>query len=304
MNGKMRSFIRSIKKTELAWRYGSNFSSTFRRKVDGIENLSLAEKTIVNKLNTDGIAITSVDELFGSDSELHKLDSDVRRTLEIRSDEIDDLRSRANDENEIGNKTFNLEILGSQLKFNTECIFARFALNESFLKIANAYFRMYAKLRYYNVWQTFASNGAARESQLWHFDREDNYILKAFLYLDDVDEGAGPFTYARGTHKKGKFRSIKPTFFNEGGVRRTTDEQMRDVFPEDNWIKGIGKKGTLIFADTRGFHKGGEARTKDRLMYTCMYTSPASESKVLLHVPEEIDTNSLNAMQIRALGLK
>jgi hypothetical protein len=162
---------------------------------------------------------------------------------------------------------------------------------------------MHAKLRYYNVWKTFASTEQARESQLWHFDREDNYILKIFLYLDDVDEGAGPFTYAPGTHKKGKYRAIEPEYFLEGSVRRTTDDQMNAVFAEDRWIRALGKKGTIIFADTRGFHKGGEARTKDRLMYTCMYTSPASQSKNLIKFDENFDRSAMDTRQLRALGL-
>ena len=266
--------------------------------------LTVAETRVINELDSAGIAISSVDKLFGSDLNLRELDSEVGRILEIRKDEIDSLRSLVDDESEIGSKTFNLEILDRELKFDAECVFARFALNRSLLNIANAYFGMYAKLRYYNVWQTFASNGLPRESQLWHFDREDNYILKVFLYLEDVDEGAGPFTYAPGTHKKGRYRNITPEYFFEGGVRRTTDDQMKAVFSEDQWIRALGKKGTIVFADTRGFHKGGEARTKDRLMYTCMYTSPASESKNLIKFGENFDRSTLDARQLRALGVK
>jgi hypothetical protein len=90
----------------------------------------------------------------------------------------------------------------------------------------------------------------------------------------------------------------------EGGVRRTTDDQMNAVFPKENWKKGTGKKGTIIFADTRGFHKGGEARTKDRLMYTCMYTSRASESKELLKIPSDLEASILSTEQLRNLGIR
>lgn len=302
MTNKMRSILRSVKKTDLVWRYGSNLSPTFEYKINKIY-LSDVEKDIINKLNADGIAVTSIDELFADDSEFRVLDAATRALLDDRKQEIDGLKSMANDP-AIGDKTFNLEMLGSELIFDSDSIFARFALNSRLLNIANAYFQMYAKLRYYNVWNTFASQGSARESQLWHFDREDNYILKLFLYLEDVDEGTGPFTYAPGTHRKGRFHSIEPEFFMEGGVRRTTDEQMNAVFPREKWKRGTGKKGTIIFADTRGFHKGGEARTKDRLMYTCMYTSRASESKELLKVPSNIETNTLTNEQLRNLGIR
>ena len=299
----MRSIIKTIKKTDLVWRYGYNFSPSMDYKFYGKNSLSDTEKNVIDTLNSDGIAVTTVDELFGDGSEFQALDSATRILLEDRKAEIDSLKASVNDP-DIGSKTFNLEMLGSELTFDPESIFAGFALNSKLLNIANAYFQMYTKLRYYNVWKTFASQGCARESQLWHFDREDNYILKLFLYLDDVDEGAGPFTYAPGTHRKGRFCSIEPEFFMEGGVRRTTDKQMAAVFPKEKWRKGTGKKGTIIFADTRGFHKGGEARTKDRLMYTCMYTSRASESKELLTVPSDLNSDTLTTDQLRNLGIR
>lgn len=287
----------------MVWRYGYNLSPTIDYRVKKRNKLDAIEQSIIETLNSDGIAVTSVEELLGDSSEFQALDAATGKLLESRKDEIDNLKTMVNNP-AIGSKTFNLEMLGSELMFDAENIFARFALNSKFLNIANAYFQMYAKLRYYNVWKTFASEGTARESQLWHFDREDNYILKLFLYLDDVDDGTGPFTYAPGTHRKGKFRSIEPEFFMEGGVRRTTDEQMAAAFPKEKWKRGTGKKGTLIFADTRGFHKGGEARTKDRLMYTCMYTSRASESKELLKFPSGIENSALTEDQLKNLGIK
>ena len=62
-------------------------------------------------------------------------------------------------------------------------------------------------------------------------------------------------------------------------MRRSRDEQMAEVVPADRWIKCLGPKGTIVFADTHGYHKGGLARENDRIMYTCMFTSPASESE-------------------------
>lgn len=304
MKGRIRSILKSIQKTDLVWRYSYNFSPTISYVVGADNSLSSAETEIVRKLNNHGIAITSVNHLLVNDLDFKELDSAVAGLLKKKTGDIADLKLKAGNESAIGSKTFNLEALGSEPTFDAEDIFARFALNNTLLNIADAYFRMRAKLRYYNVWYTAASASAARESQLWHFDREDNYILKIFLYLDDVDEGSGPFTYALGTHRKGQFRSIVPEYFLEGGVRRTTDEQMAVVFPRKNWRKCIGKKGTIIFADTRGYHKGGEARTKDRLMYTCMYTSPASESKELIKFPSPFDGGGLNKNQLRALGIR
>lgn len=301
---RLRATLRSAKKTDLVWRYVSNLVPTLGYGLGGHRILTSAEHDLVTKLDRDGIVVTSIDSLLEDNSDFADLDSAVASLLERKEREIADLKLNAGNETDIGKKTFNLEMLGSDLTFDAAEVFARFALSDSLLNIANAYFKMFAVLRYYNVWYTAATNSTARESQLWHFDREDRFILKAFLYLNDVDEGAGPFTYAPGTHKKGRYRTIEPEYFVEGGVRRTTDEQMKAVYPKDRWVKGTGKKGTIIFADTRGFHKGGEARTTDRLMYTCMYTSPASESKRLISYPKDLDLSSLTQKQVRALQYK
>jgi hypothetical protein len=135
---------------------------------------------------------------------------------------------------------------------------------------------MYSRVSYYNIWHTFATPVQARATQLWHRDPEDRYILKVFLYLSDVDDGAGPFTYAAGSHPKAKLRREPASAVDGDGARRSDDRQMAEAIPAERWVKGTGPKGTLIFADTRGYHKGGLARERDRLLYTCQFLSQAA----------------------------
>lgn len=300
----IRNIVRKGRHTELFWRYGFNFFPSVNYKLHSKGHLKGAALDVVNNLNEKGIAITSVEELFGKSDEFAEIDSTVKTIVGDRREELKILKAAARGVKTVGEKTFNVELLGSLLNFEQDDVFARFALQETLLNIANYYFGMLVKLRYYNVWLTFATDAESRESQLWHFDREDNYILKIFLYLDDVDEGTGPFTYAPKTHRKGKLRNINPEHFFEGVVQRSTDEQMAEVVPCEEWIRAVGKKGTIVFADTRGFHKGGEAREKDRLMYTCMFTSAASESKRLLNFPGAVPTEKLTNLQIAALEIK
>lgn len=306
----MRQLIQNLAKEgrrrEFSWRYGFNFFPSLRYKLKSFPAAEIEAKKVLNDLNRDGIAVTSVSELFGggeNDGNFAELEAAVRELLENRAAELNDLKLAANDEKAIGNKTFNVELLGSEVNFDPESIFARFALQNVFLNIADAYFGMLVKLRYYNVWYTFATRSKPRESQLWHFDREDNYILKVFLYLKDVDEGAGPFTYAPATHRKGRLWAKHPEQFREGNVLRSRDEQMAAVVPEKNWIRAAGRKGTIVFADTRGYHKGGEARTADRLMYTCMFTSPASQSARLLAFSKEFQPHLISKRQQTALEI-
>lgn len=304
MRQAIRNFVKGGRQIEPIWRYGFNFLPSIQYKFKPSANSGGAVRPIIDRLNENGIVITSVDELFQDRSYFAELDSAVGNLLAERRHELEDLKRQAADSDAIGEKTFNVELLGSRVEFDPASIFARFALQETFLNIANSYFGMLVKLRYYNIWQTFATTGAPRESQLWHFDREDNYILKMFLYLKDVDEGAGPFTYAPKTHRKVKYWSKQPAYTLEKNVRRSTDEQMSAVIPKENWIKGVGKKGTIIFADTRGFHKGGEARSSDRLMFTMMFTSAASDSKRLLQISDNLPLSNLTKKQVCALEIK
>jgi len=303
----MRQIIRNIaresRRKEFFWRYGFNLFPWLNYQMGTKGNSTGITRRIVDDLNRDGIAIASVFDFLNTETIFAEMESNVKKLLQVRQIELEQLKLLANDTGKIGEKTFNVELLGSEIEFQPECIFARFALQENLLNIANDYFKMLVKLRYYNVWLTFAADSAPRESQLWHFDREDNYILKVFLYLNDVDEGGGPFTYAPKTHRKGVLRGTEPEYFIEKNVRRTTNEQMAAVVPPEDWITATGKKGTIVFADTRGYHKGGEARTADRLMFTCMFTSPASESKRLLKFPSNLSSHRLNKQQLSALEI-
>lgn len=296
--------VRKGRSNEVVWRYGFNFLPSLNYRLGSAARPTGEAGSVLDDLDRNGIAVTTVEDLLGEKAVFDELCEETDSILASRSAEIEALRKEAADENAIGKKTFNIELLGSSLEFRPDRVFERFALQDRILDVANAYLGMVAKLRYYNVWNTFATRSKARESQLWHFDREDNYILKLFVYLRDVDAGNGPFTYAPGTHRKGDRRGAAPEYFLEENVRRSTDDQMAAVIPREEWKPGTGRKGTVIFADTRGYHKGGEARTGDRLMFTCMFTSRASDSKRLISYPNELDLSDYSARKRAALELE
>ena len=79
--------------------------------------------------------------------------------------------------------------------------------------------------KYYNtVREEFASTRPARDSQLWHRDpANDEHLLKVFVYLTDVDEGAGPFMYAAGTHPEGDVKQQPQSHPESQRFERGTD---------------------------------------------------------------------------------
>ena len=93
--------------------------------------------------------------------------------------------------------------------------------------------------------------------------------VKAWLFLDDVDDGNGPFTYVPGSHRltwsrlKWEYRkSISwrdpPDPYSRKGSLRLTEGERRDF--------GLGEpvlyrvpRNTLVIANTHGFHRRGAA---------------------------------------------
>lgn len=275
-----RRVARAARNHEWPWRYLLNRRATFAYRRDRPE-IADPERRIAQQLRRDGIASTTVAELMGSTDLFEELQKTVCSEEERRRDEVLRVRREANEKKAIGQKTFLLELLGHSPVFDPASVFARFALQRPFLRIAGAYFGMYTVLRYYNVWHNFPFHGEARESQLWHRDREDFLILKVFVYLSDVEDGAGPLSYVPASHRQGRLRGEAESFV-EGNVRRSSDDQMARFARRESWVRAVGKAGTIVFADTRGYHKGGLARESDRLLFVTMFTSPRSSSEKLL----------------------
>lgn len=283
--GLRRRLARALRGRELTWRYVFNPRPTLAYRLDR-PHLGPEESRVAAELHANGIARSTVPALLGSTALFDELVSEVRATEVSREEEIRRAREAANAPKTGGEKNFLLELLGLHPVLEPDSVFARFALAAPFLRVSNAYFGMYTRLRHYNVWRNFPSKTDARTSQLWHRDREDRRILKCFVYLSDVDQESGPLNYVPGSQASGK-RRAEPESFVEAGVRRSNDEQMAKVHPRESWVSAVGPAGTVVFADTRGFHKGGLVRGRDRVMFVSMFTSSASQSEDLFERSRE-----------------
>jgi hypothetical protein len=107
-------------------------------------------------------------------------------------------------------------------------------------------------------------------SQLWHRDPEDLRLIKAFIYLVDVDDQCGPFTYIPRTHPFGAESASGQRFDKK---KRIADDRMGRVFPEASWRVCTGAANTMILADTLGYHRGGKPSVGRRILMTFTYTS-------------------------------
>ena len=92
-------------------------------------------------------------------------------------------------------------------------------------------------------------------SQLWHYDF-DKHLLKAFLFLDDVDAETGPFEYVAGSQPGGPHHNVrpwKPMGFGrvQGGRGQAHRARTRRSGPSPRRAERSSS------ATQRGLHRGG-----------------------------------------------
>jgi len=173
----------AYRKSTWKWRYVDNLVPSLAYRLRG-HSLTGEAARVLAELNRKGVAITSARALLGPNSCYEELKAAVDRREHDLDSQITAARLTANYVD--GWKTYIFSLLAERTCLDSNDIFVRFPLQKPVLAIANAYFGMYTQLRYYDVWHTFATGVPARDSQLWHRDPEDRYILKVFVYLSDA----------------------------------------------------------------------------------------------------------------------
>ena len=135
-----------------------------------------------------------------------------------------------------------------------------FANQETILKEVGQYFGFKPYLRYISVWLDHSTSAQdSKDTQLFHRDSDDLYLIKVFFYLNDVDINNGSFQYIKYSHKK-SWLDYKNDF-------------LLDSFA-NNIVSCEAKKGSLILCDTNGYHRGLKIKEKNyRALLTINYTS-------------------------------
>ena len=253
------------------WRYVLNSGPTLRYRRSR-QPLSAEGVRILAELNATGLATSTVERLTGDSTLLPQLREAARRLEDECPRTLPELDPQASPTG----RDFLIELIdwhdgGS----GVDGIFLELALNEAVKAPVDAYFGMDTRVADFNVWRTLPRM-TPRLTQLWHRDApEDRLLVKVFVYLEDVDEQSGPFKYAIGTHGKGDRRLRLRSLF-DGWNFRVDDQLLESRVDRDRLRTLTGPAGTVVFADTIGFHKGGFATHKPRLLTQTLYTSQAT----------------------------
>ncbi len=221
------------------------------------------QKRLIAELKENGIAITHLDELFPGQDLLPKLQA-YSQGLMV-----------SGQKREKG-KTYIIDLMEKMTTVDLNNPFLKLALSPKVVAIANGYMDMYSKFFMQSLILVAPVGDATPiSSQRWHRDPEDKKLCKIFVYLNDVDEETGPFTYATKTHADGKWGNLFPQRPPQGRTN-INEEVLGRILPKENFKVVTGRAGAIVFADTTGIHRGGYAKTKQRLMSTAGFCSPAS----------------------------
>jgi hypothetical protein len=153
----------------------------------------------------------------------------------------------------------------------------RLGISPEFLGIVNAYRGRLMRLNDLDNWYTVPGGGDVERvaSQRWHRDGWEDHIVKVFTYFSEVDEASGPFEYVCGSATGGKYGSRWP--WEKKEVYPPQDE-FEAAIPEHDRMTLTGPPGTVVFCDTSGFHRGGFALSRPRILSYHTYISSDAES--------------------------
>ncbi len=235
--------------------------------------LDEVQRRIVAEVDEQGYSLLSFGELFPDPARWSELEA-MRDTF-VRDTEAD-LAAGGEGGRVREGKEFVVRLHSYGVKLGLDDPWFAVAASRRMLDVANAYLRMWSKLEYVDVWYSVPQpKEAARvSSQLWHRDYNDKHLLKAFLYLVDVDEEMGPFQYVAGSQPGGPYADAWP--WKPLGDNYPSEGDLERRVPESAVRRFVGPKATLVFCNTSGFHRGGFSTTAPRVLATATYSSPAS----------------------------
>jgi hypothetical protein len=237
--------------------------------------LDVVQERVIEQLRAEGCAVLPFSELFPEPAPWQELEADAARFVAETEAEL--AREHENEESALRRrpgKEFVVRKYAYGVELGLDDPWLRLGASRRLLDVANTYLGMWSKLEYVDVWYTPPlAEGDRRSSQRWHRDFNDRHLLKAFLYLVDVDEEAGPFEYVPRSAPGGELDHLWP--WRPLGENYPPDDELAERIA-NRAVTFTAPKGTLIFCNTSGFHRGGFATGTPRVLATVTYSSPAS----------------------------
>ena len=241
-----------------------------RPSLDGVQ------QRIVRELDAQGYALADFHELFSEQAWQQISEYAARFVAETEAGLASESEGGGGELRRRAGKEFLVRKYDMGGVVSLDDAWLDLSLNRHLIDIASSYLQMWPKLEYLDMWYSLpvGSGGERRASQLWHRDFDDRHLLKAFLYLADVDAQTGPFEFVPGSHPGGPYAGIQP--WAPMAIGRISEKELAKHVPTDQIRTFTAPKGTIIFCNSSGLHRGGFAETRPRVLSTVTYCSPAS----------------------------
>ncbi|MDW8338986.1 MAG: hypothetical protein RMM28_07615 [Thermoleophilia bacterium] len=264
---------RGIRATYLLHERALSNRASRRRFAQAPPELDGVQRRVVAELDAQGFSLLTFSELFDGDALWEEIAAQGERFVaETEAGLASDrelLRVREGKEFVVRLHSYGVDLDLSDPWF-------RACASRRMLDIANSYLGLWSKLEYVDLWYSVPQPAEATRisSQRWHRDFNDRKLVKAFLYLVDVDERTGPFQYAAGSAPGGPYGDAWP--WRPLGENYPPEDELERRIPREAIHTFTGPRGTLLFCNTAGFHRGGFATGRPRVLATATYSSPAS----------------------------
>ncbi len=249
--------------------------SARRRQARSAPTLDATQQRLLDAVRREGFAVCTFAELFGETPLWDEVSAAADAFIAETADGL--AREAAGESVELRRsvKSFLVRKNAWGATLDLDDVWLRLALESRVLDLANAYLGLWSKLEYVDLWYTpRADDPEWQSSQRWHRDFNDRLLLKAFLYLNDVDESAGPFQYVPESFPGGRLGDLWPWYPGYDGY--PPDEQIAERLAGERVETFTGTRGTMVLCNTAGFHRGGHATGKERVLATWTYASPAA----------------------------
>lgn len=226
---------------------GTAHHGALQRHRDRLPHLRAEDQHLVDTLQRDGIAITSIDALA-----LEEGDVFLRNAAAL----ADAFTAEAHAQHLAG-KSF---IIVPPDRVVADSDIFGWGLQDRLLDIVESYIGLPPAYDGVAINYTVA-DGREVSTRKWHRDWEDRRMLKVAVYLHDVDEAGGPFEVIRRPDIAQDDRTGYSYDLADEASLRTMLGSAYDA----DVVSCVGARGTIVFADTaRLYHRGKPAIARDR----------------------------------------
>jgi hypothetical protein len=232
------------------------------------------QQRAVEELRRDGVALVAFDDLFEGRTLWERLDADMSHFVSETEALLPS--TTREDRDAMFGKSFLVRRFRARKGEARPLLslanpWVALGASPEFLDIVNAFRGRPMRLHDFDNWYTVPDPEIDRRgSQRWHRDGWEDHLVKVFTYFNDVSAEAGPFEYILGSAAGGKYGELWPWADKE--VYPPPEELAAAVDPDDV-VTLTGGPGTIVFCDTSGFHRGGFARTRPRILSYHTYLS-------------------------------